>query len=131
MLKGHWWCLLIKNNAHINIFRSPEKGKDDEEEVDIDLADPEVEQAALKIQAGFKGFKARQEIKELKVSQYSAKVMEACLVEIKENGMSSQAVHLVSLPFCKIFPRTSSILCVKRSFAVANLQFAKGEWMPH
>lgn len=34
-----------------------------EEEVDIDLTDPDVENAAVKIQAGFKGFKARKEIK--------------------------------------------------------------------
>ncbi|CAH1796276.1 unnamed protein product [Owenia fusiformis] len=39
------------------------KPKDEEEEVDIDLEDPEVEKAALKIQGTFKGFKARQEIK--------------------------------------------------------------------
>lgn len=51
------------------LHRSPEKGKEEEEEVDIDLNDPEVEAAAVKIQAGFKGFKARQEVKELKVSQ--------------------------------------------------------------
>lgn len=37
--------------------------------MDIDLNDPEVEKAAVKIQAGFKGFKARQEIKEMKVSE--------------------------------------------------------------
>ncbi|KAJ8315978.1 hypothetical protein KUTeg_005992 [Tegillarca granosa] len=36
---------------------------DEEEEVDIDLNDPEVEKAAVKIQAGFKGFQARKEIK--------------------------------------------------------------------
>lgn len=35
--------------------------------MDIDLTDPDVEKAAVKIQAGFKGFKARQEIKEKKV----------------------------------------------------------------
>ena len=34
-----------------------------EEEIDIDLNDPEVEKAATKIQAGFKGLKARQELK--------------------------------------------------------------------
>ncbi|XP_052805345.1 uncharacterized protein LOC128234843 isoform X4 [Mya arenaria] len=48
--------------------REPEKGgkQEEEEEVDIDLNDPDVEKAAVKIQAGFKGFKARQEIKEMK-----------------------------------------------------------------
>ncbi|XP_052283963.1 uncharacterized protein LOC127880669 isoform X4 [Dreissena polymorpha] len=42
-----------------------EPSKDDDD-ADIDLNDPEVEKAAVKIQAGFKGFKARQEIKEMK-----------------------------------------------------------------
>ena len=37
-----------------------------EEEIDIDLNDPEVEEAASKIQAGFKGMKARKEVTELR-----------------------------------------------------------------
>ena len=37
------------------------------EAVDIDLDDPEVAAAAVKIQAGFKGYRARQEVQELKV----------------------------------------------------------------
>jgi len=41
--------------------------KEEEEEVDIDLDDPDVEKAAIKIQAGFKGFKARKEVKEEQV----------------------------------------------------------------
>lgn len=40
------------------------KEESKEEEVDIDLTDPEVEKAATKIQAGFKGMKTRKEIKE-------------------------------------------------------------------
>jgi uncharacterized membrane protein len=41
--------------------------KEEEEEVDIDLGDPEVEKAALKIQSGFRGHMARQEIRQKKV----------------------------------------------------------------
>ena len=37
---------------------------DDDEEIDIDLDDPDVEKAATKIQAGFKGHRARKEVKE-------------------------------------------------------------------
>ena len=37
------------------------------EDVDIDLNDPEVADAAVKIQAGFKGYKARKEVKDRKV----------------------------------------------------------------
>merc|ERR1712107_739008 len=43
--------------------------KTTEDVVDIDLNDPDVEQAATKIQAGFKGMKARKEVNALKESQ--------------------------------------------------------------
>ena len=42
------------------------EGETEEEKVDIDLNDPEVAQAATKIQAGFKGYKTRQELKQKK-----------------------------------------------------------------
>ena len=38
-----------------------------EEEIDIDLNDPEVGVAATKIQAGFRGLQARKEVKQKKV----------------------------------------------------------------
>ena len=41
-------------------------GKDAEEEIDIDLEDPEVGEAAVKIQAGFRGMQARKEVSEKK-----------------------------------------------------------------
>merc|ERR1712038_1181136 len=44
----------------------------EDEEVDIDLTDPDVEKAATKIQAGFKGHKTRKEMKERKVETSTA-----------------------------------------------------------
>ncbi|XP_064651514.1 trichohyalin-like isoform X2 [Lineus longissimus] len=49
-----------------------EQEKKEEEEVDIDLTDPEVENAAVKIQASFKGFKTRKEMAEKKASTTEA-----------------------------------------------------------
>ena len=56
-------CLYFQEEKQIKEEEEPKQ----EEEVDIDLEDPEVQDAALKIQAGFKGMKARQEVKSLKV----------------------------------------------------------------
>jgi creatine kinase len=44
----------------------------DDEEIDIDLDDPEVEAAATKIQAGFKGMQARREVKALVAAKRAA-----------------------------------------------------------
>ena len=64
------------NYPHSHSSSSPSR-KDDtkadadipapDEEIDIDLNDPEVNAAATKIQASFKGHKARKEVQALKV----------------------------------------------------------------
>ena len=57
----------MKNNDNQDSQNETDsRGKQDEEEIDIDLNDPEVEKAATKIQAGFKGMKSRKEVSALK-----------------------------------------------------------------
>ena len=53
-------------------------------ETDIDLADPDVEQAATKIQAGFRGIKARQEVKKMKDEKESLQIIEQALIAEQE-----------------------------------------------
>ena len=48
--------MLLGAELHIFVYVQAEPK---EEVIDIDLTDPEVEKAAVKIQAGFKGYKAR------------------------------------------------------------------------
>ena len=43
--------------------KNDNKNSEEKEEIDIDLNDPEVEDAAIKIQAGFKNYKKRQSMK--------------------------------------------------------------------
>lgn len=58
-------------NGHIDTDDSIKHvGNDNGNEIDIDLTDPEVEKAATKIQAGFKGLKTRKELKTSKVWQH-------------------------------------------------------------
>ena len=50
-------------SIHVQSSATKDKVEAEEEEVDIDLNDPEVEKAANKIQAGFRGFQARKQLK--------------------------------------------------------------------
>lgn len=58
--KGYQARTEIKDKMSNN--EAKEEGVKEEEEVDIDLNDPEVEKAPTKIQAGFKGYKTRKEM---------------------------------------------------------------------
>jgi len=49
----------VKENPETKLKDEINKTQSADEEVDIDLKDPEVEKAALKIQATFKGLKMR------------------------------------------------------------------------
>ncbi|XP_021374264.1 titin-like isoform X3 [Mizuhopecten yessoensis] len=73
--KGHQVRKEIRKNqsapetdrGHTDIHCSDDKHvmDDDNNEIDIDLSDPEVEKAATKIQAGYKGLKTRRELKSI------------------------------------------------------------------
>merc|ERR1712228_911005 len=52
-----------------------ENKKIEEDEIDIDLDDPEVADAALKIQAGFKGHQARKQVQEIKEEKKQADIL--------------------------------------------------------
>lgn len=65
-----------------------------EEEVDIDLNDPETEKAALKIQAGFKGFQARKEIQAKKEALAGDKAQEQPTEEKKTEESSEEKVDI-------------------------------------
>ena len=59
-------CVLSLSSCYIAHIQSEEKKVpekvEETEEIDIDLNDPDVEKAAIKIQASFKGFQARKDI---------------------------------------------------------------------
>merc|ERR1712061_134733 len=58
----------MKARKEVAVIRDEQKETENKatEEIDIDLNDPDVEQAATKIQAGFKGMKARKEVTAMK-----------------------------------------------------------------
>ena len=55
------------DTKYILMFKiDEEENSDEEEEIDIDLEDPEVGKAALKIQSSFRGHQARKEVETMK-----------------------------------------------------------------
>merc|ERR1711974_198229 len=53
--------------------------------IDIDLNDPEVSAAATKIQAGFKGHKARKEVSEMKINSDKSGELEVVKTEASDD----------------------------------------------
>lgn len=70
--------------------KEPEKPAEDE--VDIDLNDPEVQGAALKIQASFRGHKARSEVQKLKSSETVADEVKDEVEKEKEGEVTEAPV---------------------------------------
>ena len=64
--KGHKTRKEMKSKSEKETKEEKKQSEKEEEEIDIDLTDPDVEAAATKIQAGFKGHKTRKEMKETK-----------------------------------------------------------------
>ena len=81
--------------------RNPDEGDDEEseaEEVDIDLNDPEVGQAALKIQSSFRGHQARKEVQEMKECNLKAnvKVEEEIDIDLNDPEVGNAALKIQS-----------------------------------
>jgi myosin heavy subunit len=65
--RGHKARKVLKNmSTELGNTLSEKEGESDGYDIDIDLDDAEAAQAATKIQAGFRGHKARQEVKKMK-----------------------------------------------------------------
>ncbi|KAL5019500.1 hypothetical protein ScPMuIL_002392 [Solemya velum] len=77
-----------------------ERLKHEEEEVDIDLTDPEVEKAAVKIQAGFKGFKARKDVQEQKEPEPPAPAEEEVDIDLNDPEVA-KAANMIQAGFRK------------------------------
>lgn len=62
----------------------------EEEQVDVDLNDPELHSAAIKIQASFRGHKAREEVKSLKGSESLAQADNEVPLEEKDKAADGE-----------------------------------------
>ena len=90
-----------EEDQQVKSKKIPKNEVKEEEEVDIDLNDPDVENAACKIQAGFKGMKARKEVSELKANKTETVIVDEKIVtddkkqldtkdEIEENEVKTE-----------------------------------------
>ena len=78
-----------ERSSYVNDSNEAVGDQKDEEEIDIDLDDPDVEKAATKIQAGFKGYKTRKGMKE---SDSGAEVAEVGQIAEEDNLQGSETV---------------------------------------
>lgn len=73
---------------------------DQSEEIDIDLNDPEVEKAAVKIQSGFRGMKTRSELTNKQViNKTRAIILEirATVLGVRATILGARAIILVEI----------------------------------
>ena len=64
LLRHTVWWLISHYGTSFSIYISSEPRQEKEEEIDIDLEDPETEKAALKIQGAFKGLRSKRKAAE-------------------------------------------------------------------
>ena len=76
--------IVVKDLPKVEERKNKDRNNIKEEEIDIDLLDPEVEMAATKIQAGFKGMKARKGVSAMKLERHD--VDEKDVPKVKERN---------------------------------------------
>ena len=76
--------IVVKDLPKVEERKNKNRNNIKEEEIDIDLLDPEVEMAATKIQAGFKGMKARKGVSAMKLERHD--VDEKDVPKVKERN---------------------------------------------
>ncbi|XP_018012849.1 cilia- and flagella-associated protein 91, partial [Hyalella azteca] len=88
-------CENSKDVVHpMNRTTYPPRLEEDAEMFDIDLNDPEVQKAAAKIQAGFRGHKTRKEINREKPEANKAEADEIADIDLTDPELANAALKI-------------------------------------